>query len=55
MMAPMAEAPHMRSKVDLSPTSWGRVIATTIGGTLVCIAVALYVDSFNFPTLDAPR
>jgi diguanylate cyclase (GGDEF)-like protein len=31
----------------------GRVILGTILGTLACIAVALFVDSFNFMTLDA--
>lgn len=35
-------------KLDLSAESWGRVIAYTVLGTLVCVAAALYVDSFNF-------
>lgn len=41
----------MKRLLDLSPRGWGRVIFGTIGGTLFCIAVALYVDSFNFATL----
>jgi diguanylate cyclase len=39
-------------KIDLSPTSWGRVIAVTIVGTAFFIAVAFFVDSFNFPYLS---
>jgi diguanylate cyclase (GGDEF)-like protein len=39
-------------KLDLSPTSWGRVIAVTIVGTAFFIAVAFFVDSFNFPYLS---
>ncbi len=35
-------------KLALSAESWGRVIVYTVLGTLVCIAAALYVDSFNF-------
>ncbi len=42
-------------KIDLSPRGWGRVIVSTVVGTAVCIAVAIYVDSFNFPSMDAPR
>ena len=41
-------------KLDLSPVSWGRVIVTTIVGTAICIAAAVYVDSFNFASFDAP-
>ena len=40
-------------KLDLSPVGWGRVILTTIAGTAICVAAALYVDSFNFYRLDA--
>ncbi|MFD2051613.1 GGDEF domain-containing protein [Mesorhizobium calcicola] len=40
-------------KLDLSPTSWGRVIAVTAAGTAFFIAVAFFVDSFNFPYLSA--
>jgi len=40
-------------RIDLSPTGWGRVILGTVAGTAICIAVALYVDSFNFPYLSA--
>ncbi|MER8413954.1 GGDEF domain-containing protein [Mesorhizobium sp. M1342] len=39
-------------KLDLSPTSWGRVIAVTAVGTAFFIAVAFFVDSFNFPYLS---
>jgi diguanylate cyclase len=39
---------------DLAPRGWGRVILWTVIGTVGCVAVALYVDSFNFPTLDGP-
>jgi diguanylate cyclase len=39
-------------KLDLSPESWGRVIVYTVLGTLVCVAAAVYVDSFNFETYD---
>ncbi|TPJ41809.1 GGDEF domain-containing protein [Mesorhizobium sp. B2-3-13] len=39
-------------KLDLSPTSWGRVIAVTGAGTAFFIAVAFFVDSFNFPYLS---
>lgn len=39
-------------KLNLSPQSWGRVIVTTLAGTVVCIAVAFYVDSFNFTDMD---
>jgi len=39
-------------KLDLSPQSWGRVIASTIIGTVGCVSIALYVDSFNFAALD---
>ncbi|MER9896005.1 GGDEF domain-containing protein [Mesorhizobium sp. M0119] len=39
-------------RIDLSPTSWGRVVAVTVAGTVVCIAAAFFVDSFNFPYLS---
>lgn len=38
--------------MDFSPRGWGRVILWTVLGTLVCVTVALYVDSFNFPHMD---
>jgi diguanylate cyclase len=38
--------------VDFSSRGWGRVILWTVLGTLVCVTVALYVDSFNFPRLS---
>src|SRR5262245_7255357 len=37
---------------DFSARGWGRVIFWTVFGTLGCIAVAFYVDSFNFAALD---
>ena len=39
-------------KLDLSPESWGRVIVSTAIGTAICVAVAVYVDSFNFVNMD---
>jgi diguanylate cyclase len=39
-------------RIDLSATGWGRVILGTLAGAAICIAVALYVDSFNFPYLS---
>jgi diguanylate cyclase len=39
-------------KFDLSAESWGRVIVSTVAGTALCVAVALYVDSFNFAGMD---
>lgn len=39
-------------KLDLSATSWAKVIVGTVAGTVVCIAAALIVDSPNFPTLS---
>ena len=39
-------------KLDLSPTSWGRVLAVTVVGPAFFIAVAFFVDSFNFPYLS---
>jgi diguanylate cyclase (GGDEF)-like protein len=33
---------------DFSPTGWGRIILATALGTLVCVAAAFFVDSFNF-------
>jgi len=38
--------------LDFSPTGWGRVILWTVLGTLGCIAVAVFVDSFNFANLN---
>ena len=42
-------------KLDLSAESWGRVIVYTVLGTAVCVAVTLYVDSFNFAGMDDAR
>lgn len=39
--------------MDFSPSGWGRVLLWTGLGTLACVAVALFVDSFNFHSLDA--
>ena len=39
-------------RLILSPESWGRVVATILFGTAICIAVAVYVDSFNFQGMD---
>jgi diguanylate cyclase len=37
---------------DFSPRGWGRVVAWTVLGTLVCVVVTVFVDSFNFPGMD---
>jgi diguanylate cyclase (GGDEF)-like protein len=43
-------------KIDLSAQSWGRVILTTVIGTVFCVVIALAVDSFNLSTMEAgPR
>jgi diguanylate cyclase len=34
--------------VDLSPLGKGRIYLATAAGTLLCVCVALFVDSFNF-------
>lgn len=34
------------------PAGWPRVFAVTLVGTVFCVAVALYVDSFNFVNLS---
>jgi diguanylate cyclase (GGDEF)-like protein len=39
-------------RLDFSPAGWGRVILWTALGTLGCVAVALFVDSFNFENLS---
>jgi diguanylate cyclase len=39
-------------KLDLSPESKARVILTTVAGTAICVAAAVYVDSFNFSLYD---
>jgi diguanylate cyclase (GGDEF)-like protein len=38
--------------LDFSARGWGRVLGWTALGALGCVAVALYVDSFNWPGLD---
>lgn len=37
--------------MDFSPTGWGRVFLWTALGAAGCIAVSLFVDSFNFHSL----
>jgi diguanylate cyclase len=39
--------------LDWSATGWTRVVLVTIFGTLACIAIATYVDSFTFATKSA--
>jgi diguanylate cyclase (GGDEF)-like protein len=39
-------------RLDLSATGWTRVVLATFGGTAFCIAAALFVDSFNFATMN---
>lgn len=39
-------------KLDLSATSWAKVIVGTVAGTVLCISAALIVDSPNFPALS---
>jgi diguanylate cyclase len=41
--------------LDLSPIGRGRVYLWTALGTLGCMAVALAIDSFNFPNLTQPQ
>jgi diguanylate cyclase (GGDEF)-like protein len=38
--------------LDFSRTGWARVFLGTIAGTLFCVAIAVYVDSFNFVNLS---
>jgi diguanylate cyclase len=38
--------------LDFSPTGWGRVILWTALGAIGCVAVALFIDQFNFPSLS---
>jgi diguanylate cyclase len=38
--------------LDLSATSRARVIVGSAAGIVLCVAAALFVDSFNFPTLS---
>jgi diguanylate cyclase (GGDEF)-like protein len=39
--------------LDLSPRGNGRIYLATIVGTLLCVAAALFVDSFNFAAMTA--
>lgn len=41
--------------MDLSPLGKGRIYLATVAGTLFCICVALFVDSFNFSSLSPDR
>lgn len=43
---------QMPARIDLSPTSKGRIVVTTIAGTLVCVLAAIIVDYFNFANMD---
>ncbi|MCY0096226.1 GGDEF domain-containing protein [Hoeflea ulvae] len=42
-------------KLDFSDTGWARVVAGVVGGTIFCIAVALFVESFNFHEMSEER
>lgn len=44
-----------RGIFDLSTRGWGRVVLWTVIGTLACIAIVLYVDSFNFMNMAKPE
>ena len=35
----------------LDPCGWPRVFLGTAAGTLLCVSVALFIDSYNFPNL----
>lgn len=37
--------------MDLSPSGHGRIYLVTIVATLLCVGVALFIDSFNFATM----
>jgi diguanylate cyclase (GGDEF)-like protein len=39
-------------KLDTSPTGTFRVVAGTISITLICVGIAIFVDSFNFANLS---
>lgn len=39
-----------KRRLDLSPTSWGRVVVLSALGTLGCIIVAFAIDSYSFET-----
>jgi diguanylate cyclase (GGDEF)-like protein len=41
--------------VDFSPLGKGRIYLATVAGTLFCICVALFVDSFNFASMAPDR
>jgi diguanylate cyclase (GGDEF)-like protein len=41
--------------LDLSPLGRGRIYLVTVVVTLLCVAAALFVDSFNFATMTADR
>ena len=41
-----------RGMLDFSPRGWGRVFLWTTLGTLLCVVVVVYVDSFNFPHMN---
>ena len=39
-------------KIDLTPTGSARVLVGTIAITLMCVAISVFVDSFNFVNLN---
>lgn len=41
--------------LDFSARGWGRVVLWTVLGTAVCVALAVYVDSFNFPQMSGEQ
>lgn len=48
----MQSPEDVRIKIDFSAQGWGRVFLSTIVGTVLCVGVAVYVDSFNFANMD---
>lgn len=38
--------------LDVSPRGWGRVWLWTVLGTVFCIAITLFIDSFGYADLD---
>ena len=45
----------MRIDLDFSARGWARVLLWTVIGTIFCVAMALYVDSFNFDGMSDER
>lgn len=42
---------QMGTRIDLSSTSLARVVSGTVAGTLLCICIAMAIDSFSFGTM----